>query len=96
MKKVLLVGSLGSRVSEEPRTKPMIEMGGKSILLHILRTCSNHGINNFTPEHRGFNTCNDPVNGVEWLLTQYGIMSSQLSWKDVPESRFNSTRTGGL
>lgn len=49
MKAVILAGGLGTRISEESsvRPKPMIEVGGKPILWHILKTYSAHGINDF-------------------------------------------------
>ena len=49
MKAILLAGGLGTRISEETHTKPkpMIEIGGKPILWHILKTYSHHGINDF-------------------------------------------------
>jgi glucose-1-phosphate cytidylyltransferase len=49
MKAVILAGGLGTRISEEStlRPKPMIEIGGKPILWHILKTYSHHGINDF-------------------------------------------------
>jgi len=49
MKAVILAGGLGSRISEETssRPKPMIEIGGKPILWHILKTYSSYGINDF-------------------------------------------------
>src|SRR5690348_15354084 len=49
MKAVILAGGLGSRISEESiaRPKPMIEIGGKPILWHIMKTYSAHGINDF-------------------------------------------------
>jgi len=49
MKAVILAGGLGSRISEESvsRPKPMIEIGGKPILWHILKIYSAHGINDF-------------------------------------------------
>ena len=49
MKVVILAGGLGTRISEETsvRPKPMIEIGGKPILWHILKTYSHHGINDF-------------------------------------------------
>jgi glucose-1-phosphate cytidylyltransferase len=49
MKAVILAGGLGTRISEESSTrpKPMIEIGGKPILWHILKTYSYHGINDF-------------------------------------------------
>ena len=49
MKAVILAGGLGSRISEETDTKPkpMIEIGGKPILWHIMKIYSAHGINDF-------------------------------------------------
>ena len=49
MKVVILAGGLGTRLSEETsvRPKPMVEIGGKPILWHIMKTYSAHGINDF-------------------------------------------------
>lgn len=49
MKAVILAGGLGTRISEESilRPKPMIEIGGKPILWHIMKNYSAHGINEF-------------------------------------------------
>lgn len=49
MKAVILAGGLGTRISEETsvRPKPMIEIGGKPILWHIMKSYSVHGINEF-------------------------------------------------
>lgn len=49
MKAVILAGGLGTRLSEDTgtRPKPMVEIGGKPILWHILKTYSHHGINDF-------------------------------------------------
>jgi len=49
MKAVILAGGLGTRISEEShmKPKPMIEIGGKPILWHIMKTYSAHGINEF-------------------------------------------------
>lgn len=49
MKAIILAGGLGTRLSEETATrpKPMVEIGGKPILWHILKTYSSHGINDF-------------------------------------------------
>ncbi|MBO9650484.1 MAG: glucose-1-phosphate cytidylyltransferase [Variovorax sp.] len=49
VKAVLLAGGLGTRISEETATKPkpMIEIGGKPILWHIMKIYSAHGINEF-------------------------------------------------
>ncbi len=49
MKAVILAGGLGTRISEEThlKPKPMIEIGGKPILWHIMKSYSFHGINEF-------------------------------------------------
>lgn len=49
MKAVILAGGLGTRLSEETdtRPKPMVEIGGKPILWHILKIYSKHNINKF-------------------------------------------------
>jgi len=49
MKAVILAGGLGTRISEESisRPKPMIEVGGKPILWHIMKIYSHYGINDF-------------------------------------------------
>lgn len=49
MKAVILAGGLGTRLAEETeyRPKPMVEIGGKPILWHIMKIYSQHGINDF-------------------------------------------------
>ncbi len=49
MKAVILAGGLGTRISEETSTrpKPMVEIGGRPILWHIMKSYSAHGINDF-------------------------------------------------
>ncbi len=49
MKAVILAGGLGSRLSEETsvRPKPMVEIGGRPILWHIMKLYSQHGVNDF-------------------------------------------------
>jgi glucose-1-phosphate cytidylyltransferase len=49
MKAVILAGGLGTRLSEETvaKPKPMVEIGGKPILWHIMKMYSHHGINDF-------------------------------------------------
>jgi glucose-1-phosphate cytidylyltransferase len=49
MKAVILAGGLGTRISEESiiRPKPMVEIGGKPILWHIMKIYAAHGINEF-------------------------------------------------
>lgn len=49
MKLVILAGGLGTRISEETniKPKPMIEIGGKPIIWHIMKIYASHGINEF-------------------------------------------------
>ncbi|MBI5900164.1 MAG: glucose-1-phosphate cytidylyltransferase [Rhodocyclales bacterium] len=49
MKAVILAGGLGTRISEEThlKPKPMIEIGGRPILWHIMKIYSAHGVNEF-------------------------------------------------
>lgn len=49
MRAVILAGGLGTRISEEShlKPKPMIEIGGKPIIWHIMKIYSSHGINDF-------------------------------------------------
>jgi len=49
MKVVILAGGLGTRISEEThlKPKPMIEIGGKPLLWHIMKMYSRHGLNEF-------------------------------------------------
>ena len=49
MKVVILAGGIGTRISEEThlKPKPMIEIGGKPVLWHIMKMYSAHGINDF-------------------------------------------------
>lgn len=49
MKLVILAGGLGTRISEETsvRPKPMVEIGGRPILWHIMKMYSCHGVNEF-------------------------------------------------
>jgi len=49
MKAVILAGGLGTRIAEESdnKPKPMVEVGGRPLLWHIMKTYSHHGINDF-------------------------------------------------
>ena len=49
MKLVILAGGLGTRISEETtlKPKPMVEIGGRPILWHIMKMYASHGINDF-------------------------------------------------
>jgi len=49
MKAVILAGGMGTRIAEETdvRPKPMVEVGGKPILWHVMKTYSHFGVNDF-------------------------------------------------
>jgi len=49
MKAVILAGGLGTRIAEETssKPKPMVEVGGKPVLWHIMKVYSTHGVNEF-------------------------------------------------
>ena len=49
MKSVILAGGLGTRLSEETQSKPkpMVEIGGRPILWHVMKIYASHGINDF-------------------------------------------------
>ena len=49
MKVVILAGGLGTRIAEETSTrpKPMVEIGGRPILWHIMKIYSHYGFNDF-------------------------------------------------
>jgi glucose-1-phosphate cytidylyltransferase len=49
VKVAILAGGLGTRLAEETviRRKPMVEIGGRSILWHLMKMYSSHGLNDF-------------------------------------------------
>ena len=49
MKAIILAGGLGTRLAEETsvRPKPMVEIGGKPILWHIMKIYAQHGVDEF-------------------------------------------------
>lgn len=49
MKAVILAGGLGTRIAEESdaKPKPMVEVGGRPLLWHIMKSYAHHGINDF-------------------------------------------------
>ena len=49
MKVVILAGGLGTRLAEETdiKPKPMVEIGGKPIIWHVMKTYSSYGYNDF-------------------------------------------------
>ena len=66
MKAVILAGGFGTRISEESylKPKPMIEVGEKPILWHIMKLYSYYGINDFIiikeGESEGYSSCYHP------------------------------------
>ena len=75
MKAIILAGGLGTRLAEETsaRPKPMVEIGGKPILWHIMKMYSNFGINEFIIclGYRGYM--------VKEYFTNYGMHMSDIT-----------------
>ncbi len=75
MKAIILAGGLGTRLAEETsvRPKPMVEIGGKPILWHIMKMYSNFGINDFIIclGYRGYM--------VKEYFTNYGMHMSDIT-----------------
>jgi glucose-1-phosphate cytidylyltransferase len=82
MKAVILAGGLGTRLSEETivRPKPMVEIGGKPILWHIMKIYSAHGINDFVVclGYRGY--------VIKEYFANYFLHSSDVTF-DMKENR---------
>ena len=80
MKAVILAGGLGTRISEEThlKPKPMIEIGGKPILWHIMKIYSAHGINEFIIGRDGRLSSPDIF---EWLSS--GVISTGCGLIDI-------------
>ena len=60
MKAVILAGGLGTRLSEETvsKPKPMVEIGGKPILWHIMKHYEHYGFNDFANKVK-VDACNE-------------------------------------
>ena len=86
MKAVILAGGYGTRISEEThlKPKPMIEIGGKPILWHIMKIYSHYGINDFVI------CC-----GYKAELIQEYIQKLDESWTITPVDTGINTMTGG-
>jgi len=84
MKAVILAGGLGTRISEEThlRPKPMVEIGGKPILWHIMKTYSAYGIHDFVI------CCGYKGYVIKEYFANYGLHMS-----DVTVDLRNGTRT---
>jgi glucose-1-phosphate cytidylyltransferase len=75
MKAVILAGGLGTRLAEETtlRPKPMVEIGGKPILWHIMKTYNHYGVNDFVIclGYKG--------QMIKEYFLNYGILNSDIS-----------------
>ena len=86
MKAVILAGGYGTRLSEEThlKPKPMIEIGGKPILWHIMKIYSHYGINEFVI------CC-----GYKAELIQKYVQKLDEPWTIIPVDTGINTMTGG-
>jgi len=75
MQAVILAGGRGTRISEESilRPKPLIEIGGKPIIWHIMKNYSYHGINDFVI------CCGYKAELVKEYFANYGLYSSDIT-----------------
>ena len=75
MKVVLLAGGFGTRLSEETdiRPKPMVEIGGKPILWHIMKIYSHYGINEFIV------CCGYKANMIKQYFANYFLQQADLT-----------------
>ncbi len=90
MKAVILAGGFGTRISEESgvRPKPMVEIGGKPILWHIMKIYSFYGINDFII------CCGYKSNVIKEYFANYCLYNSDVSFdmrKNVMEIHRNHT-----
>ena len=76
MKAVILSGGFGTRIAEEThnRPKPMIEIGGKPILWHIMKIYSYYGVNDFII------CCGYKGNIIKEYFSNYSILSSDITY----------------
>ena len=86
MKAVILAGGYGTRISEEThlKPKPMVEIGGKPILWHIMKIYSHYGINEFVI------CC-----GYKAELIQEYVQKLDEPWTIIPADTGINTMTGG-
>ena len=82
MKAVILAGGFGSRLSEETylKPKPMIEIGGKPILWHIMKVYSFYGINEFII------CCGYKGNVIKEFFSNYFLYLSDITFSMVDNS----------
>ena len=76
MKAVILAGGFGTRISEESgvRPKPMVEIGGKPILWHVMKTYSVYGVNEFII------CCGYRSNVIKDYFANYTLYSSDVTF----------------
>ena len=76
MKAVILAGGYGTRLSEEThlKPKPMVEIGGKPILWHIMKTYSQHGITDFII------CCGYKGNHIKQFFSEYYLRHSDVTF----------------
>jgi glucose-1-phosphate cytidylyltransferase len=76
MKAVILAGGLGTRLSEETtmRPKPMIDIGGRPILWHIMKIYSQHGVEDFVI------CCGYKGNVIKEFFASYSLHSSDVTF----------------
>ena len=84
MKAVILAGGFGTRISEETgiRPKPMVEIGGKPILWHIMKIYSYYGINDFII------CCGYKANFIKEYFSNYFLHNSDITF----DMRTNKTK----
>jgi len=89
MKAVILAGGLGTRISEETsiKPKPMVEIGGKPILWHIMKIYSAHGVNDFIIclGYKGYM--------IKEYFANYHLHTSDVTF-DMAENNMQVHRTG--
>lgn len=89
MKAVILAGGFGTRLSEETsvRPKPMVEIGGRPILWHIMKIFSSHGINEFVI-CCGYKGCM-----IKEYFSKYFLEMSDITF-DMKDNRMNVHTNG--
>ena len=85
MKVVILAGGLGTRLSEETSTrpKPMVEVGGMPLLWHIMKTYSEHGLNDFII------LCGYKGEVIKQYFDNYHLLTSDLTIDFVTHQRIS-------
>src|ERR1041385_3882029 len=90
MKVAILAGGTGSRLSEETETKPkpMVEIGGRPILWHIMKIYSAHGINDFVicAGYKGFM--------IKEFFSNYFLHTSDVTF-DIRENKMTVEKRNG-